>query len=259
MSENKWIVSSNEVSFLSPYIPDISNLKGKLLGIIDFKNKSDPKINIKISDISFNVPFTGTSIQSGQAILFNDKKFGEFNLQSNCMISDEINTTRKVDIDGKLFFNKEEIFKVNINSSQSKVPLINTPSYRIYVSPSVSITQFNNRQTLISGKIFIDEGQINLFDEDSESNVFSSDVVIISKKPKEDTSQLAKNKFLLSLYLDTNQPITVLANNFIGKASAKIDIGTRRDGFYTAAGRITIKEGLFNLGTTKLVINRGRI
>lgn len=259
IAQKLWTISSDKLSFLNSYIPDVANLTGSVQTKIQFFDNKPPKMQAELNNIGLTIPSTGLEITNCKILASSNENIFSLSVHGSAAVSDGINIMKDIEFKGKLNDKPNEIVSVNIFTNENGVPLIHTPAYQLYGKPTLNVIHYTDNKTLISGTFFIDRGIINIFDQDEESNVFSDDVVIITKNVKKSLQKNAYHKLLLSIFVDTNNPIKLKANSFEGTASAKIDIGTRKDGFYTASGRISIKEGVFDIGTKKLTINRGRI
>lgn len=246
-------MDTNDLAFLMQWMPDVTRLKGKFNAQFDLGGTlKQPEIitAAHITDITATLPVLGIKIKPMELHLIGDAQ-GKFNLTGRGNMR---RGSGDFSISGFI-----EPFKAEMPNSftliGSHVEFINNQMAHLIASNKLKFHYAKAEQRLdIQGDIEILQGNVTMADKRTQT-VKTKDVVFVNEAP-------VKPKHLVVINPDINLRIAegVHFNGFglDAAVSGKLNISHRHNAMY-ADGRVTIKEGSFQLPGQKLDINHGRL
>lgn len=244
---------AGDISFLMQWMPDVTRLKGNFSANITMRgalNKPDIQANAHIKNITATVPSLGIKIKPMEVHLASDKN-GKFQIHGQGKMRrgpGEFN-----------FYGSIEPFKKNMPNkfviAANGVEFVNNQTAHLLASTTLKLHYAKEKNNIdVTGDITIEKGAIT-FPDNRTQTVKSKDVVFVNE-------QLTPSKNLIALNPNINLRINdgVHFNGFGLNAdvTGKLNI-TQRTSLLYADGRITIKEGTYQLPGQKLLINHGRL
>lgn len=246
-------ITSDNLALLMQWMPDVTRLKGKFTASAKFKGTLDNPIvtsAIHLTDITATIPSLGIKIKPLELHLIGDKH-GKFNLTGNGSMRRGSGT---FSLQGSI-----EPFKTNmpnyINIIGDNIEFINNQTAHLLASLNVQLHyEIEAQRVDVNGDVVINSGKITIVEKSTHS-VKSKDVIFINEP-------LLNSKDTLNFNPDINLRITegVQFTGFglYANVSGKLAITQRHDAIY-ADGRVTIKDGTFQLPGQKLLISKGRL
>jgi autotransporter translocation and assembly factor TamB len=246
-------LSTDDLTLLMKWMPDVTRLKGKFAVEAKFTGALDAPVmtsTAHLTDITATIPSLGIKIKPMELHLVGDQD-GIFNLTgAGSMRRGPGTFTLKGQI---------QPFKDSMpNSIQfigDNIEFINNQTAQLIASLDVQMHYESASQRVdINGDVTINSGKITIADK-STHTVKSKDVVFINEPS-------LKSDKIINFNPDINLRI-IEGVQFTGfglqaEVSGKLAITQRHDAIY-ADGRVTIKEGTFQLPGQKLFINKGRL
>ena len=241
-----------DLSMIMQWLPDVTRLKGLLSSEIKLSGTLDkPEItsNSHLTKITATLPALGVKIKPMELHVVSDAK-GKFVLTG---IGKMRRGPGEFTLKGYV-----EPFKQNtpnsLNITGKHVEFIKNTNANLIASNNLNFVYHANTQLLdITGDIDIEQGNVHL-DTKQSSTIKSKDVVFIN--------ETAKPKNLVTPNININLRISE-GVHFSGfgldaDVTGKLEITQRQDMFYSI-GRVTIKQGTYQLPGQKLQISKGRL
>ncbi len=244
---------AQDMALLMRWMPDVTRLKAKLVGSASLSGTlATPAytLNAHLTDITATLPALGVKIKPAELHISGDEH-GKF------MLHGKGNMRRgpgEFSLQGHI-----EPFKPNIPNAftvtANNLEFIKNATAHLIAGTKLQLHYAFLEQRLdIQGDIIIQEGAITLADK-REQTVKSKDVIFVNEPKVVGPSAFTINP-TINLRIEDNVHFAGLGLD--ADISGKLDIMQRNDALY-ADGRITIKQGSFQLPGQKLSINKGRL
>lgn len=246
-------LTSDDLALLMQWMPDVTRLKGKFTTNVKFAGKLDAPIITSaahLTDVTATIPSLGIKIKPMELHLVGNQN-GSFDLTGNGSMRRGPGTfTLKGYIDP---------FKNNmpnsIRFSGDNIEFVNNQTAHLMASLDVQLHyELDAQRVDINGDVTINSGKITIADK-STHTVKSKDVVFINE-PSLNTDKVIS--FNPDINLRIIEGVQFTGFGLQADVSGKLTITQRHDAIY-ADGRVTIKEGTFQLPGQALFINKGRL
>jgi translocation and assembly module TamB len=246
-------LASDDLTLLMQWMPDVTRLKGKFRSNAKFSGTLDKPIITSaahLTDITATIPSLGVKIKPMELHLIGDRH-GAFDLTGTGSMRRGPGTfTLKGHI---------EPFKDNIpNYIQffgDNIEFINNQTAHLIASLDVQLHyELEAQRVDLNGDVTINSGKITIADK-STHTVKSKDVVFIDEPTLNSGNTISFNP---DINLRIIEGVQFTGFGLQADVSGKLAITQRHDAIY-ADGRVTIKEGTFQLPGQKLFINKGRL
>ena len=132
--------------------------------------------------------------------------------------------------------------------------LVHVPEYKIQISPDVHFL-FNNEKGIVDGIIKIPSAFLS--PEEIDNSVTISDDVVYISKGKE--IREAAWPFFGSLGVELGDDVRIDGYGLRGKLEGALQVGKKPETFLSAEGELNLVDGTFDIYSTELVIERGRV
>lgn len=245
-------VTASDIEFLMQFMPEVTRLKGKFEANARISGTiSTPVIVVDahLTEVTATLPRYGVKIKPLEIHIDGDQN-GRFTLNGKGKMRRG---------PGSFTFNGYiEPFKIDmpnaLNIIGDKVEFINNSTAHLIASNKIKLNYVRQEHRLdITGDIEIHEGNITIQDRSSQT-VKTKDVVYSEQKTSH-TKNLLINPHV---NLRVIEGVKFTGFDLYADISGKINI-TQRNNIMYADGRITIKEGTYQLPGQKLSIQKGRI
>ncbi len=247
-------INTNDLAFLMQLMPDVTRLKGNFTANAQFTGTFDNPVIIStahLTDITATIPSLGIKIKPMELHLIGDKN-GKFDLTGTGSMRRGPGTFT---LQGYI-----EPFKPNMPNSikivGDNIEFINNQTANLIASLNVQLHyELVPQRVDVNGDVTINSGKITIADK-STHTVKSKDVVFVDEpSPTSSNNGLVFNP---NINLRIIEGVKFTGFGLLAEVSGKLAIIQRHDTIY-ADGRITIKEGTFQLPGQKLFINKGRL
>lgn len=243
----------DDLAFLMQWMPDVTRLKGKLLSEIKISGTTDkPEIvsSTKITEITATVPSLGIKIKPIEIYINSDKQ-GKFNVHGTGHM-------RRGPGEFK-FYGFIEPLKDDcpnlLTVEATKLEFVNNQMAQLLASSKLNVHFAKQRQQLdLTGDIEIHSGKVVIPDKRTQT-VKSKDVVFVNESNAIHKRLLSVNP---NINLRINDDVHFKGFDLAADVSGKLNISHRHGALY-ADGRVTIKQGSYELPGQKLHINHGRL
>ncbi len=135
----------------------------------------------------------------------------------------------------------------------NKILVMNTPSYKIYVSPNLSI-QKNENNYLINGSIEVPTATISPSDFGQNSESLSDDVQFVSNEKK-----IVNDIYLGNIHLLLGNNINLNIKGLTGQLKGALHINLNSAATTTANGTLTVEKGHYSAYGQTLALKTGKI
>jgi autotransporter translocation and assembly factor TamB len=246
-------LNADDLSLIMQLLPDVTRLKGHLSGKAEVRGTiAKPQVNavMHLTDITATIPKLGIKIKPMELHIHNEslEKFilrgsgkmrrgpGEFTLNGYI-------EPFKANMPNELQINGKEIKFVN----NSTAHLIADNQLKLWYDLAKQQLNIQGHIDILRGNIFYDPKKTN--------TIKSKDVVFVDSK-----AQAKQNAFAVNPNLNIWIFEAVHFSGFGMEAniSGNIDVTQRNNTLY-GSGRVTIKEGTYQLPGQKLTIHKGRL
>jgi autotransporter translocation and assembly factor TamB len=245
--------SAHDIAFLMQWMPDVTRLKGKFDATVNIQGTIDKPIIISeahVTEITATMPSLGIKIKPMELHLRGDKN-GKIVLQGKGFMR---RGSGEFTLQGFI-----EPFKPGLPNeltlTATRVEFVNNQTAHLTASSKLTTHYITDAQRLdVTGDIEIHGGNINFIENQSQT-VKTKDVVFVNEV------QLKTKKMIIvnpNIFLRLEDGVHFAGFGLDADVTGKVNISHRHDALY-ADGRITIKQGIYQLPGQKLVINHGRL
>lgn len=245
-------IVANDIEFLMQFMPEITRLKGNFVANAKISGTiATPNIiaNAHLTGVTATLPRYGVKIKPLELHLESDQQ-GRFTLSGKGKMR---RGPGSFTLNGYIEPFKKDMPNA-LNIIGDKVEFINNQTARLIASNKVRLNYVPQEHRLdITGDIEIHEGYITIQDRNSQT-VKTKDVVYVDHKVSHAKSLLINPHINLRII----DGVKFTGFDLYADISGKLNI-TQRNNIIYADGRITIKEGTFQLPGQKLLIHKGRI
>lgn len=246
-------LASDDLTLLMQWMPDVTRLKGKFIANAKFTGTLDTPIitsTAHLTDVTATIPSLGIKIKPMELHLIGNQN-GSFDLNGNGSMRRGPGTFT---LKGYI-----EPFKNNMPNSirffGDNIEFINNQTAHLLASLDVQLHyELEAQRVDITGDVTINSGKIIIADK-STHTVKSKDVVFINEPALNSDSVICFNP---DINLRIIEGVQFTGFGLQAYVSGKLAITQRHDAIY-ADGRVTIKEGTFQLPGQTLFINKGRL
>lgn len=246
-------INSDDLSLLMQWMPNVTRLKGNFTANAKFTGTLDAPIITSaahLTEITATIPSLGVKIKPMELHLIGNPN-GEFDLIGTGSMRRGPGTFT---LKGYI-----EPFKDNMpNSIQffgDNIEFINNQTAHLIASLNVQLHyELEAQRVDINGDVIINSGKITIADK-STHTIKSKDVIFVDE-PAHNSGKVIN--FNPNINLRIIEGVQFTGFGLLADVSGKLAITQRHDAIY-ADGRVTIKEGTFQLPGQKLFINKGRL
>lgn len=247
---------TNDLSLITHWLPDVTRLKGLLNSDIKIDGYiNNPVITSKTSltQITATLPSLGVKIKPMELNLTNDTS-NKFILTGKGKMR---RGTGEFTINGYI-----EPFKKNIPNAVrfigKDIEFVNNTTAKLTASNDLNFMyDFQEMRLDITGDINIQQGNIK-FSPKSSNTVKSKDIIFVDAKATKTQVNQKHILFNPAINLRISEGVHFSGFGLDADVTGKLAIHHRHNNIY-GDGRITIKQGTFQLPGQKLDINRGRL
>lgn len=246
-------VAADDLAFLMKWMPDVTRLKGKFLAKVNIDGTlAKPVITstTHLTDVTATIPVLGVKIKPLEVHVVGDK-YGRYTVNGFGKMRrgpGELTLTGYI-----------EPFKEGLPNAftivGTNVEFVNNQTAHLVASNKLNLFYAAKENRLdVSGDIEIHKGTITIADKRNQT-IKSKDVVFVNEAPKKISKFITINP---NIHLRIEEGVHFKGFDLDAKVSGKLNISRRHDASY-ADGRITIKEGTYQIPGQKLLINHGRL
>lgn len=247
-------IIADDLAFLMQWMPDVTRLKGKFDSLVNIAGTLEqPAITSEthLTEITATVPVLGIKIKPMEVHALGDKN-GKFTVTGKGAMR---RGTGDFNFSGYI-----EPFKNDLPNAftfvGSNLEFVNNQLAHLTASNNFKIHFAAAQKRLdITGNIEVHKGNITIADKRTQT-VKSKDIVFVN----EEVELVPKNLIVLNpdINIRISEGVHFSGFGLHADVTGKLNISHRHDALY-ADGRVTIKEGSFQLPGQKLTINRGRL
>lgn len=249
-------LNTNDLSLIMHWLPDVTRLKGLLNSKIKINgtiNKPVITSETSLTQITATIPSLGVKIKPMELHLTND-------IHNKFILTGKGKMRRgsgEFTIDGYV-----EPFKTNMPNSirlvGKDIEFINNSNAKLTASNDLTFSyDMQDMRLDINGDINIQQGNLK-FSPKTANTIKSKDIIFIDTKATK--TQINKKHILFNpaINLRISEGVHFTGFGLDANVTGKVAIHQRHNNIY-GDGRITIKQGTFQLPGQKLDINRGRL